>query len=350
MAVLAIGICATLAGARSYVAIAEWAAELPAWLRLRLGTGRLVPCEATIRRVLQAVDPGELDTALSGWLAGRRPGPHPVVGPGRTGQPVRPGLSGQVAIDGKTCRGARRADGPARHLLAALDVSSGGVLAQVQVDGKSNEISAFPLLLDRLDLTGTLVSADAMHTQRGHADAIVSRGGHYLFTVKANQPRLHRQLRELPWTQVPVVDAVTGKGHGRIEKRTLQLTLVDAGIGFPHARLAAKVTRRRRPVRSACWQTETVYLVTDLDYPQVTAEQFADAARGHWHIENRLHWVRDVTFDEDRSQVRTGNGPTVMACLRNFAISAHRRSGQTNIAAATRKTNRDPLRALHMIR
>jgi predicted transposase YbfD/YdcC len=332
VAVLGVAVCAVLAGARSYVAIAEWAHDLPVVVRARLGIERVAPSETAIRRVLQAIDPHLLDRTVSGWLATRATALRPAI-----------------AVDGKTARGARTGDGRALHLLAALDHSDGIVLGQRVVDGKSNEITAFAPLLDDIDLAGVIITADALHTQREHADYLIGRGAHFLFMVKGNQPKLHTQLKALPWREVPSVDVTRGKGHGRAESRTMKLTAVSVGIGFPHARLAIQMTRRRRPLNSSKWRTETVYAITDLDQLQIRPQEIADTIRGHWYIENRLHWVRDVTFAEDLSQIRTGHGPAVMAVLRNLAISVHRRHGANNIAAATRHTARHPARVLPLL-
>jgi predicted transposase YbfD/YdcC len=334
VAVLGVAVCAVLAGARSYVAIAEWAHDLPRTVRKRLGVERVPPSETAIRRVLQAVDPDVLDQAVCGWLAGR-------------GQPVARWRA--VAVDGKTARGARIAGGRAVHLLAALDHAEGVVLGQRVVDGKSNEITAFAPLLDGIDLSGVIVTADALHTQRDHADYLIGRSAHYLFTVKANQPKLHAQLKALPWRDIPAVDVTRDKGHGRVESRTVKITAVSTGIRFPHARVAIQVTRRRRSLTSGTWRSETVYAITDLDQSQIRPDEIADILRGHWHVENKLHWVRDVTFAEDHSSVRVGHGPAVMATLRNLAISVHRRHGATNIAAATRHVSRHPSRVLPLL-
>jgi predicted transposase YbfD/YdcC len=234
--VLAVSVAAVLAGARSYVAITEWAHDLPVSARVRLGIGRRAPSESTIRRILQSVDLDALDTVLSAWLAARLPA-APMR---RAGSIAR-----VVAVDGKTARGARRPDGSAVHLLAAFDQASGVVLGQTAVERKPNEVTAFAPLLDRLDLTDVLVTADALHTHRGHAKYLHARGGHYLWIVKANQPRLHAQLLALPWQQIPVVDERGDRGHGRVETRRVKLTAVGAGIGFPHARLAIQLQRRR---------------------------------------------------------------------------------------------------------
>lgn len=341
VAVLGVAVCAVLAGARSYIAIAEWARDLTPTVQARLGLGRRPPCESTIRRVLQAVDAAELDQVVSSWLAVRA-APNAPSAPAARPRQV-------IALDGKTARGARRAGGRAVHLLAAYDTGTGEVLGQSVVDGKTNEIRAFGPLLDRIDITGAVITADALHTQRVHVDYLVGRGAHYLLTVKANQPTLLRQLKALPWNDVPIADSTLDKAHGRQEQRTLKLTSVGVGIGFPHAALALQITRRRRPLTGGRWRTETVYAITDLTFEQTTALELADALRAHWGIENRLHWVRDVSYGEDLSQVRTGHGPAVMATLRNLAISLLRNAGATNIAAACRHLSRHPARVLPMI-
>lgn len=337
VAVLGAAVCAVLAGARSYVAIAEWAHDLPVAVRKRLGIDRNPPSESAFRRVLQAVDPHLLDRTVSSWLADRA-------------RPTEPAPRWRaVAIDGKSARGARIGEGRATHLLAALEHADGVVLGQRVVDGKTNEITEFAPLCDGIDLAGVIVTADALHTQREHAEYLIGRGAHYLFTVKGNQPKLHAQLKTLPWREVPAADLTRGKNHGRAESRTVKITAVSAGLAFPHAATAIQVTRRRRPLNGQKWRSETVYAITDLDQDQIHPDELADTLRSHWYIENRLHWVRDVTFAEDASQIRTGHGPAVMAVLRNLAISVHRRHGATNIAAATRRASRHPGRVLPLL-
>ncbi|MGH3673593.1 MAG: ISAs1 family transposase [Pseudonocardiaceae bacterium] len=285
LAILGIAVGAVLAGASTYTAIAEWAHDLPVGVRVRLGLRRRAPSESTIRRVLQAVDAEALDQVVSSWLAARS---RPAV--------ATPDARTLIAIDGKTSCGARGPDGRAVHLLAAFDHTSGVVLGQTVVEGKTNEITAFAPLCERLDLSGALVTADALHTQHRHADYLHTCGAHYLLTVKRNQPTLHHQLASLPWTQIPALDTTQGKGHGRVESRTLKLAALSEGIGFPHARLAIQLRRRRRPLTSRKWHTETVYAITDLGWSDTRAARLADAIRGHWGIENRLHWIRDVVF------------------------------------------------------
>jgi len=342
LTVLAVGVCAVLAGARTFTAIAEWAHDLPIGVRVRLGQGRVAPSESTIRRVLQAVDAETLDKVVSAWLIAR-------CAPTPSGTSTAAPAARVIAIDGKSARGARGPDGRAVHLLAAFDQASGVVLGQSVVDGKTNEITAFAPLLDRVDIAGAIVTADALHTQHRHAEYLTSRGAHYVLTVKRNQPGLHRQLAALPWAQVPALDVTRDKGHGRVESRSLKVVAVTAGIGFPHAHLALQITRRSRSLAGRRWRTETVYAVTDLGWHDTRPDQLAEVIRGHWGIENRLHWVRDVTFAEDHSQVRSGTGPAAMATLRNLAVSRHRLAGATNIAAACRRVSRHPKRVLALL-
>jgi predicted transposase YbfD/YdcC len=208
----------------------------------------------------------------------------------------------------------------------------------------------FATLLDHVSVAGAVVTADAMHAQRAHAEYLVTqRGAHYLLTVKANQPGLHAQLAKLPWRQVPVAHSARERGHGRAERRTVKVTAVAAGLAFPHAAQALRIIRRRRPLNSKKWSAETIYAITSLTAIQARPAELAAIIRGHWLIEDRLHWVRDVTYDEDRSQVRTANGPRVMASLRNLAIAILRLTGQTSIAAALRHHARQPSRPLHTI-
>ncbi len=334
-ALLALSVCAVIAGARSFAAIAQWAADLPAHLSASLGAGDRVPSESAFRRTLQRIDADHLDRVLGQWAANRSAGFH--------------GLRA-VAVDGKSVRGARTTDGRCPHLLAAITHTDGIVLGQVNVDVKTNEIPMLPTLLDTIELDRTIVTADALHCQRSHAHYLVTRRrAHYLLTVKGNQPALHTQLAGLPWADVPPGHFAAGKAHGRIEQRTLKVVTVTAGINFPHAAQALQITRRSRRPGTRKWRTETVYAVTDLTAAQAQPQQLADWIRGHWHIENQLHWVRDVTYDEDRSQIRTNHGPQVMASLRNLAISTLRLADHTNIAHAVRHYANRPERAITLL-
>jgi predicted transposase YbfD/YdcC len=349
--VLTAAICAVAAGARSFVAIAEWAADLPCDLAVVLGVDRRCPSEAAIRRLIGRVDADRFDTVIGTFVQTRTTAATPA------------GRRRVLAVDGKTLRGSRHAgtDGvvvPGRHLLAMIDHHNRTVLGQVRVEGKTNEITAFAPLLDTLtstDLTGVVITADALHTQREHVADLHQRGAHWVLSVKGNQPRLRRQLAGLPWQEVQTSHRSTETAHGRREIRTLKVVTIAAGIEFPHAAQAIQVTRKTRPVSARTgkrgrWRTETAYAITDLPAHQARPDELAAWIRGHWQIENGLHWVRDVTFAEDLSQIHTGAAPQVMASLRNLAISLHRLAGATNIAKALRHHGRNPLRPLQLLK
>jgi predicted transposase YbfD/YdcC len=341
--VLALATAAVLAGARSVTAIAEWVTDTPPLVLAALGVCRdpltgahRVPGETTLRRVLTTIDGDALDAAVSGWLAARLPAPGPWQ-------------RRAVAVDGKTLRGARRPGGRPVHLLAAMDHTTGVVLAQRQVDGAPEEVTGFRPLLADLDLTGVVVTADALHTKRDAAEFLVARKhAHYLFTVKGNQPSLHAQLRQLPWRQIPVLDRTRDRGHGRVETRTLKVATVP-GLDFPHAVQALQITRRVRDLHRRRWRTVVVYAIASMTAAQASPDQLAGLLRGHWAVENGLHWVRDVAYTEDASQVRTGTAPRAMATLRNLAIGVLRLAGTTNIAAGLRHASRDPTRPLNLL-
>jgi predicted transposase YbfD/YdcC len=337
--VVTAAVCAVVAGYRSYAAIAEWVADVPDTTVHALGIAAdRRPSEAMIRRLLQALDPDLLTIVISAWLASRPAADIPA------------GLRA-IAVDGKTLRGSRTAGTAADHVMAACDQATGVVLAGTDVDGKTNEITRFAPLLDQIsDLRDTVITADAMHCQRDHVTYLAERGAHWILTVKGNQPHLHKQLAGLPWKAVPDATRDDDRGHGRREIRTCKILTVSTGIDFPHAAQAIQIRRRRRRLdEPKRFTTETVYAITDLKVHQAKPHQLAAWIRGHWSIENKIHWVRDVTYDEDRSQIRTGTGQQVMAALRNAAIGALRLAGVTNIAAANRHHARDSTRPLVLL-
>lgn len=331
MLCLALG--AVLAGADSWAAIADWAAvtDHDVWL------GRRPPHASTFRRLLGRVDAAALEAALTGWVLGRRDTAARQAA--AAGGPVAERRM-VLAADGKTLRGAHQPDGSQTKLFCLYDHAHCLVLAQTPVlDG--DEIAAFTTALAALpDLSEVVITADALHCQREHARWLHERGGHYLFTVKANQPTLRRAVAALPWGQV------TGSrrrqaGHGRTESRSIKVVDLDGHpvqALFPHAQRAIKVVRRRRDRRTGQRSTETVYAVTSLDYRHADPGLLAVWIQGHWGVENRVHHVRDVTQSEDRSRIRAGSGPHVLATLRNTALNLHRLDGHTNIARAQRRT------------
>ncbi|BEL03300.1 ISAs1 family transposase [Actinoplanes sichuanensis] len=335
-ALLAVAVCAVLAGATSFTAIADWLYDLDEPDQRRLGFDRGLPAGTTVWRLLTRLDDALVGSVLAGWLRTRTP-PLAVPRPRR--------YRTVIAVDGKTLRGARLPDGRQTHLLSALDTSTGIVLAQVTVDTKSNEIPSFTPLLDAVEnllgsLTGVLIVADALHTQTGHAEQITRRGAHLLLQAKGNQPGLHAQLKAVPWAQIPVGDRTRERGHGRKETRTVKAVTLQTpgGIAFPHARQAVRITRTR--TTGGKTSRETAYLVTSLPAADAQPADLQKWARSEWLIENQVHNIRDVTFREDLHQARTGTGPAVMATLRNTAIGWHRINGETNIARANRRADR----------
>ncbi len=331
--VLALAVTATVSGCRSFAAIGQWAAETAAEELACFGfTGGGVPDESTLRKLFARLDADALDRALGVWMWTRTF----TVDSRRV-----------IALDGKTVRGARtRPDGKAPHLVAAFDHSAGAVLGQVAVDAKSNEIPAARTLLGLLDLDGAVVTLDAMHTQTDTATAITGAGGDYVFTVKANMPTLHHKLKKLPWKDIPG-STTTIADRGRRVTRTIKVADVPDWIDFPGA---AQVAQLRRTVTDKAAKTvEVVSLITSAGHKDAPPQRLAAWVQGHWGIENRLHWVRDVTFGEDGSQVRTGQAPRVMASCRNFAISMLRIAGWDNIAAGLRHHARHPDHALTLV-
>ncbi|MGA2829719.1 MAG: transposase family protein [Streptosporangiaceae bacterium] len=162
------------------------------------------------------------------------------------------------------------------------------------------------------------------------------------------QPGLYAQVKNLPWRRIPVAARQHGRGHGRQEHRTLKAAAVAAGLGFPHAAQAICLTRQVRPLDGGRWRTVTVYAITSLDAHQATPAQLAAWIRGHWQIE-ALHHLRDVSYGEDASQIRTGSGPQAMATLRNLAIGILKTAGHSSIAAACRHHARDATRTLETL-
>jgi predicted transposase YbfD/YdcC len=263
-----------------------------------------LPAETTVRRLLARIDGDALDPAVGRWLADRR---------NRTQGRLR-----GLAVDGKSLRGAAKAKGRKIHLLAALEHTTGLVLAQLDVGEKTNEITCFKPLLETM--AGVVVTSDAMHAQREHADYLLGREAHYVVIVKGNQKKLRKQLRSLPWTEIPLQGRVRGIGHGRSEIRRIKVVTVNSLL-FPGALQAVQIKRRRTDRKTGRTTIKTDYTVTSLTAEQANPAQLATLIRDHWQIE-ALHHVRDTTFAEDASQLRTGNAPRAMATWRDLAIGA----------------------------
>ena len=260
-----------------------------------------------------------------------------------------------IAIDGKTLRGSRKQGAPGAHLLSALAHRVGVTLAQQAVDDKTNEIAVALDLLRHLVLEGRIVTMDALLTQRQIAQHIVDARGDYVMMVKENQPQLLDDIQT-----VFALPAVAGErrteaetldlGHGRIEQRRLQTS--DALVGYSDWPGLAQVFWLERQVvlkKTGEVREEVVAGVTSLTPERANAARLLALVRGQWRIENQSHWVREVTFDEDRSQGRCGHIPQVMAALRNTVIGLMHWAGYTNIAAACRRFAAQPVFALELL-
>ena len=348
-AILMLACAAMLCGYRSQSAIAQWGANYGGqWLHLFGFTRAQAPSQPTIHRIFDGVDISVLEAKLAQWT-------HSVL------QALEPSSSEPleaIAIDGKTLRGSRKQGACDAHLLSALHQSIGLVLGQVAVADNSNEINTMLELLADLvlhgSLAGKLVTADAMFTQHKIAKAIVEGGGDYLLVVKGNQPLLRQDIEvvfetpaQLGLTQQEIASKRTIRQvtmHGnRIEERVLSMSQAlcdcygkEMDDMWPKLEQVLQVRRTVTNKGTGHIRTETSYAITSLSPQCATPEQLLVAWKEHWHIENKLHWVRDVTFDEDRSTVRKGRIPQVMAALRNTAIGLLRVLGATNIAGACR--------------
>jgi predicted transposase YbfD/YdcC len=350
---LAVAVCAVVAGAVTYAAIADWLEDLPeADLPALCLTRR--PAGTTLWRLLIRIDSIVLTRVLAGWLLTRlppadlAPGDQPPASTRRA-----------IAFDGKTIRGSAPPDGTCTHLLSAYDIATGITLAQIPVQAKGGEIAQVTPLVDQIEavigpVAGTVFLADALHAQTIHTQDLTARGAALLVRVKANQPGLFDRLRALPWPAVPVGDRTRDRGHGRRETRTCKAVTVavPGGLGFPHAAQAVRITRTRRipdatttPIGDPKPKTfktrrETAYLIITLPHDQASPVDLNLWARQEWIIENKSHHVRDMTLREDEQRARTGNGPAVFAALRNAAIGYHHTNGAPNIARATRRADR----------
>jgi hypothetical protein len=358
-AVLALCTGAVLCGNTAVEDVTAWVQAAPqevlaaAGCRRGAAGARVPPHPDTVVRLFTALGAQALASHAGAYLA-RRAHAGPVAFP-----LAGPGWLPAVAVDGKAVRGAAGADGLVPYLLAAAVHGTGTVIAERLIGPKTNEVPGFAPLLRELNgycpLAGHVITADAGHTVRAHATFICQELlAHYVFTVKQNTPALWAGLDALDWKSVPVQHATEEKGHGRRERRTIQVMDAPAHIAkrFPHARQVAlieryvtrivRVRKGRRWVKKAIKSAVAVFIITSLDAREAAPAHLAGYVRGHWTIENKVHWVRDVTFREDSSRVRTGPRPRIMATLRNLAIGLIRQAGHTKIAATIRKIKHDP--------
>ncbi len=344
--VLALAVAARLCGYRGVTAFAQFAALLSQSQRVAVqcfyspSQGCYTsPSITTFHNILATLEPQALEAALREWAlqqsgqvqpqqddtdsesaaSGARSG-----GPGGGGPAVLPGIS----MDGKDVRGAsKQTEHGRRMLLAAVEQGSGVVLGQLEIDSKTNEIPALRDLARELELAGRVVTGDALHAQQETARCLLDEcGADYLITaIKDNQPTMLQDLQAMDFSACPLVETLD-KQHGRIERRRYWVKDISAPEWDGYAALygrqqAIRVERQRHHVKTGKTSCEVTYALTSLGPAQATAEQLAALLRNHWEIENRLHYVRDFTYDEDRCRVYVGDLPRNLACLTNTAIS-----------------------------
>ncbi len=312
--VLFLVVCGTLASCDDYEDIVDWGEAHLSFLRRFSEFHFAIPCADWLRTIMNRIDPELFSACFSAWV-----------------QDVWPDQAGLIAIDGKTSRRShdRAAGKRALHLVSAFATGSHLVLGQEAVDDKSNEITAIPALLQRIDCDGALVSIDAIGCNPDIADAILSADGDYLLAVKQNQPTLYSDMRSYfktaPLQEIETVETID-KGHGRVETRIHKVSTyadwLNAQRTYPGAprfkRLCTlAMVEARVEHKDRCTKQQRYYISSRA----LSAEKIADAVRSHWAIENNLHWTLDVTFKEDLSRLRKGHGAKNMAVVRHFALN-----------------------------
>jgi predicted transposase YbfD/YdcC len=334
---------AMVSGQRGVRAIGQWVDERAAELGLLLSpAGGRLPSVSTLRRALRAVDAAALEDRVAAFVQAL---------PASSG-----GGACGLALDGKAVRGANR-HGAQVHLVSLVRHGSGQVLGQVQVAAKGNEIAAAPALLAGRDLTGTVVTMDALLTQRALAAQIRAQGGHYLMVVKENQPALHAAIHALFSEPPPALPTdylatatSTERGHGRRTTRTLDRSAaLNDYLDWPAVGQVLRRTYHAIDLATGQVRHEVTYGVSSLPARTTSAAQMAGLWRAHWSIENRVHYVRDVTLGEDAGQAWVGSTPQALAALRNALLSLLRATGWTNIADALRHYGAYPRRALSLL-
>lgn len=321
--IIIIAICAIIAGADGWVAVEAFGHAKEKWLRTFLDLPNGIPSHDTFGRVFGLLNPSEFEQAFSAWVAS-----------------VREILKGQIiALDGKSLRRSHDhwLGKDAIHMVSAWATAQRLVLGQRKIDDKSNEISALPELLQVLALEGCIVTIDAMGCQTEIAETIVERGADYVLAVKENQGKLYEDLQDLfagvdevAFRDVPHdFEREVTKDHGRLEIRECwvlsdpeYLEYVRRVEAWKNLRSVVRICTEVRHEQTTL-SRETRYFISSL---AGSAQDMITAVRGHWSIENGLHWVLDVTFREDASRVRKDHGPENLALLRHVALNVLNRS------------------------
>ena len=328
--IVTIALCAVIAGADDFVTIAAWGRQKRAWLARFLDLSHGIPSHDRFNAVFKAIKPGEFERCLLSWITSL----HEVT-------------AGQVvAIDGKTLRQSfdKAAAKSAIHMVSAWATANHISLGQVIVEEKSNEITAIPKLLELVEISGASVTIDAMGCQTEIAAKIVEREGNYVLAVKGNQPSLHSGVVEFfldhledDFARVKVSrHETTEHGHGRDEHRTYYVCDVPEDLpdrarwkGLKRIGMAISDTVRGG---KACDDVR-YYILSK----RMSARRFGATVRGHWGIENSLHWQLDVSFGEDRSRVRKGHADANLSLVRRTALSLLRNERSQKVGVKTKR-------------
>ena len=368
-----LGLCtaAALSGQIELVDITAWVAAAPQDLLAAMGARRtgagayVAPHPDTIERLLEKVDAQDLADQTGRYLMARYLSAHPVpacepgADPWAAGPDGTPRLRHGLAADGKALRGAVGADEQIPFQISVATHVDTVVVGERAIGPKSNEVPAYQPLLRQVaattDLTGWVLTQDAGHTNRPTATFIVEElHAHYVMIAKGNTPKTYAKLNALPWETTPITHTTTDQGHGRRETRTIRVLDAPEDLDWPHAqqvflieRTTERTVYRRDKKSKKLKKTKVKHCVAALGMTSMTSaqagpEHLMTYVRSHWAIENKIHWVRDVTFREDASRVRTGSRPRIMTTLRHLVIGLIRQAGYTRIAATIRKIRNSP--------
>ena len=360
-AMLGVLVVGQLCNQKGYTCIATWLRRQPAVAKALGFKHKKTPCGSTFHNLLKAIDVVKVEQNLTKWVMA-------------TSQryPIFESRLTAVAIDGKSLRGTDTQESRRLHLLAAVSHELGIPLAQCAVGEKTNEIPVASDLLKHFDVAGKVITTDALLTQRTFCKDILAANADYALPVKANQKQLFEDIRDLfeplSETDPPEVDTRRFENlhtqaeahldrhtdletaHGFTTTRTLRCsTLLTPDTDWPGLAQVYEYHIERHNTQTGEITQQTQYGITSLTPEKASAEDLLKIRRGHWTIENKLHWIRDVVFKEDASHARTGSIPHVMAALRNTAISVLRFAGRTKISKTLRQLADKPKLAVNLI-
>ena len=308
-----ITLCAVICGCDGWVAIEKFANIKRSWFEQYLSLENGIPSHDTLGRIFSLIDPKQFQTCFSSWI-----------------KEIVKNVTGDViAIDGKCLRRShdKSSNKSAIYMVSAWSHDNQLALGQVKVDEKSNEITALPSLLENLDITGSIITTDALNTQKKSAELIVSKGADYLTALKGNQSTLHDDVilffENTPKSYENTLNTYKSidSGHGRIEERTVtscnRIDWLTEHNTHPH--LASIISVNSRRFLANEWSEETRYFISSVKHND--AEKFAHYVRAHWGVENNLHWRLDMAFDEDHCRIRQGYADQNMAILRHISLN-----------------------------